>query len=327
MNKNKFLLLLLVILAFENCIAQNLKIFHTHELLNIARVKGVDSALAIAVKFPVYFIDEPVADSLVAMTLDADVSYLQENFLCDYAVSMGNPTKVNDAMLVYLEKRNKQIKTYKPDENFGLPSTSRWILGAFMRITDSKLEKLLIECYEEWAKKSLEYLESYKRGKTMRSDRNSYNLKRPYMDCNANCCLVLLALKSIGSPYFDKSKLDRHNEVLTYKEERPLGITFSTRTAEFMGGLQIAAIRLKRNYKSLIDPELSLDSILQIFTHYQNNTDKECWSLLLHNGSIGFIDTGCYYGELNGGGSIFRIELHKKVLLIYSLMEWVSLIN
>ena len=327
MNKNSFFLLLLIIFTFENCIAQNLKIIHTGDLLNIARIKGVDSALTIAVKFPVYFIDEPVADSLVAMTVGAEVSYLQEKFLCDYAISMGNPSNVNNALLAYFEKKNKQIKTYKPDENCGLPSTSRWFLGALMRITDPKLEKLLIECYEEWTKKSLEYLESYKKGMIMESSNESYNLKHPYVDCNTNCCLLLLALKSIGSPYFDKSKLDRHNEVLTYKEERPLGITFSTRTAEFMGGLQIAAIQLKKRYESLVDPKLALDSILQIFTHYQNNKDKECWSLFLHNGTMGFIDTGCYYGELNGGGSVFRIELHKKALLIYSLVEWVSLIN
>lgn len=324
MNKNSFFLFLLIIFTFENCIAQNLKIIHTHDLLNIARLKGVDSALAIAVKFPVYFIDEPVADSLVAMTIGTESSCLHESFLCDYAISMGNPNNVNNALLAYFEKKNKQIQTYKPDENYGLPSISRWFLGAFMRITDPKLEKLLIECYEEWTKKSLEYIESYKRGVIIGSSNDGYNLKRPYISCNTNCCLILLALKSLGSPYFDKSKLDRHNEVLTYKEEIPLEITFSTRTERFMGGCQIADIQLKKHYKSLIDPKLPLDSMLQIFTHYQDKKEKECWNLFLHNGTIGFIDTGCYYGELNGGGSVFRIELHKKALLIYSLLDWVS---
>lgn len=324
MNINRIFLILLLIFTFENCSAQKLNIIHTHDLLNIARIKGVDSALAIAVRFPLCFIDEAVADSLVAMTIGAKVSSLQERFLCDYAISMGNPSNVNDALLAYLEKKNKQIITYKPNEYFGLPLTSRSFLGAFMRITNPKLEKLLTECYEEWVKKSKEYFEDYKKGETLESSNEGYNLKRPYKDCNTNCCLILLALRTIGSCYFDKSKLDRHNEVLTYKEERSLEITFSTRTQEYMGGSQPTSIRLEKRCRSLTDPKLDLENILQIFTHYQNYKDKECWRLLLHNGTVGFIDIGCSYGELNGGGSLYRIELHKKFLLIYSLMEWVS---
>ena len=126
----------------------------------------------------------------------------------------------------------------------------------------------------------------------------------------------------LGSDFFDKSILEKHQNNLKYYWQDGFGIHKSGDFTNYNEINKIKSIKLSKTYNSLGEIEFEKEPDLQeIFKSYNKNY---CWKFMMYNNNIGYLDLGCQSAPLAGNGVLYRLELSKDKLIIHEIQSWIS---
>ena len=305
-----------------NLSGQNLRTLNTKDLIKISNTLGLDSALNLTTNIPVYYIDPDVAKQLAELTKNEKPSSVIESFLVDYALHICNNNNLPYLLYDFFDRKRPLIKEYEPYYPYSLPKISEDVLFALIENPTDKTDSLLIGYYKDWDEKSKKYKSDYIKGKSETNSRKKEELMSPFEDCNYNCYVILLALDSLSSDFFDKSILEKHQSNLKYYWQDGFGIHKSGDFTNYNGINQIKSVKLSKTYNSLGEIEFDKEPDLQeIFKRYNKNY---CWKFMMYNNNIGYLDLGCQSAPLAENGTLYRLELSKDKLIIYEIQSWIS---
>jgi hypothetical protein len=311
-----------ILLASLNLSGQDISTLNTKDLIEVSNKFGLDSALNLAAHLPIYYIDPSTASLMIDLTKTAEPSSKIEYFLVDYALHTNNNINLPFLLFDYFSKKRPLIKEYDTNYPYGLPSISQDALFALIEYPTEKTDSLLIWYYNDWNDKSKKYYSDYLKGKTEPLSRKKEKLMAPFEACNYNCYVILLALDNLGSDFFDKDKLEKHQSNLKSYWQSGFGIYKTGHLTDYNVSNQIKSITLSKSYNSLgeIDykKEPELKELLKGFKK------SYCWEFLMYNADIGYLDLGCQSAPLAGHGIIYRLELTKNTLIVHEIEYWIS---
>jgi hypothetical protein len=318
--KIKITLIFFLVLSL-NVLGQELRILNTQNLTLISEKFGIDSALRLTDGFPIYFIDIQTANELAKKTLYSNPSFLIEHFLIDYAFYVEDE-RLPILLYDYFNKKRTEIIDYEPDYNGDLPRISEDALFTLIENPTTNTDSLLIWYYNDWVEKSKVYLPNYVKGKSNPDKKEKYKLMSPYEDCNYNCYVILLALKSMNNKFYSPEKLEFHQKNLKYYWQDGFSFQKSSRTTNYKSKTLDKSIILNNHYSNIgsidFDNEPELKKILNRYN------ENYCWKFIIYNKNIGYMDLGCQSDPEAGMGELLRIELKGNVLKIFLLEIWVS---
>lgn len=246
-----------------NLSGQDLRILNTKDLIPISNSFGLDSALNLTTNIPIYYIDPDVAKQLVGLTKNATPSSKIEYFLVDYALHIRDNKKLPDLLYDYFNRQRPLIKDYEPDYPYSLPRISQDALFALIEYPTDKTDSLLIGYYKDWNKKSKKYYSDYLKGKTETNSRKKEKLMSPFEDCNYNCYVILLALDSLGSDFFNRDTLEKHQSNLKSYWQDGFGIHKSGDFTDYNRSNPIKSIELSKAYNSIGEIEFDKEPDLK----------------------------------------------------------------
>jgi len=305
-----------------NLSGQDLRILNTKDLIPISNSFGIDSALNLTTNIPIYYIDPDVAKQLVGLTKNATPSSKIEYFLIDYALHIRDNKNLPDLLYDYFNKQRPLIKDYEPDYLYSLPRISQDALFALIEYPTDKTDSLLIGYYKAWNEKSKKYYSDYLKGKSETNSRKKEKLMSPFEDCNYNCYVILLALDSLGSDFFNRDTLEKHQSNLKSYWQGGFGIHKSGDFTNYNESNQIKSIKLSKTYSSIGEIDFNKEPDLKELLKGYNKS--YCWKFLMYNSQIGYLDLGCQSAPLAGDGVMFRLELNKDKLIIHEIQSWIS---
>jgi len=305
-----------------NLSGQDLRILNTKDLIPISNSFGLDSALNLTTNIPIYYIDPDVAKQLVGLTKNATPSSKIEYFLVDYALHIRDNKKLPDLLYDYFNRQRPLIKDYEPDYPYSLPRISQDALFALIEYPTDKTDSLLIGYYKDWNEKSKKYYSDYLKGKTETNSRKKEKLMSPFEDCNYNCYVILLALDSLGSDFFNRDTLEKHQSNLKSYWQDGFGIHKSGDFTDYNRSNPIKSIELSKAYNSIGEIEFDKEPDLKDMFKRYNKT--YCWKFVIYKDKIGYLDLGCQSGPLAGFGVFYRLELTENILIIHEIQTWIS---
>jgi hypothetical protein len=305
-----------------NLSGQDLRILNTKDLIPISNSFGLDSSLNLTANIPIYYIDPDVAKQLVGLTKNTKSSSKIEYFLVDYALHIPDNKNLPDLLYDYFNKQRALINDYEPDYPYSLPRISQDALFALIEYPTDKTDSLLIGYYKDWNDKSKKYHSDYLKGKSETNSRQKEKLMSPFEDCNYNCYVILLALDSLGSDFFNKDTLVKHQSNLKLYLQDGFGIYKSGDFTKYNESNQIKSIKLSKAYGSIGEIDFNKEPELKELLKGYNNS--YCWKFLMYNNQIGYLDLGCQSAPLAGEGILYRLELSKNKLIIHEIKTWIS---
>jgi hypothetical protein len=311
-----------LLLASLNLSSQDLSTLNTKDLIEVSNRFGLDSALKLAAHLPIYYIDPGTASLMIDLTKTAEPTSKIDYFLVDYALHTKNNKNLPFLLFDYFSKKRILIKGYEPNYPHSLPKISQDALFALIENPTKQTDSLLIWYYNDWNDKSKKYYSDYLNGKSEPMSRKKEKLMSPFEDCNYNCYVILLALKNLGSDFYNKNKLEKHQRNLKSYWQSGFGIHKTGHLTDYKTNNQIKSITLSKSYNSLgeIDykKEPELKELLKGFKK------SYCWKSLMYNEGLGYLDLGCQAAPLEGYGIIYRLELSKNTLLVHEIEYWIS---
>ncbi|MAY84904.1 MAG: hypothetical protein CMP59_12305 [Flavobacteriales bacterium] len=318
------------LLFLSNLSAQELNIVTTEEILEISNDYGLDSALQSTRGIPVWLLDTNSSIELFKDILENEDSYEIESFLIDFAVNIETDLiDIGEIINKYYQRKYNAYSSEIPLQ-YGccLPKLRENSLFILLKYKTVNTEEILIKYYELWKSKVIEYKSDYEIGLLETSNRKKELLTTNFIRANENCNQYLLALKEVRSAHYNFLKMEYHNSFLSeYSKSSEDSHIYLKNDffRDFEGpAFDTTEIILEEKVNSLKDlNELSDPELKNFFERYSN--DKSCWKFLFINGNEGFLDVGCQYGPLAGGGSHYRIKLiNGRKLFLYRITTWMS---
>ena len=303
---------------------QELKIIKTDSLYHIANEFGLDSALSISQGLPIYKIDSLTALKL----LDFVTEYSFPSKSGSFFSSMAHNWKIKPVQDKTNELAVNKIKNILSDtttvfsylERRSLFIGDQLLVAIIIQKPDS-IESYLIDCY----KYLFDLAEQYKKLLPSAHIRFFQYFKdgnyrtAMYRGCHIRCYEVMWTLGQLGSSFFDKKKLSYHNRKFA-RYEKPNALRYYSPYREFGG---IKEISLNNDYNSIEDIDfLNEPELVKIL---QNYNIERCWSFILSNDKLGFLDVGCSFAPLAGYGYTYKIELYEPNKIRFTAISgWIS---
>ena len=311
-----------------NIFGQELKILNTKDLVEIAEKYGLDSALVRTYGTPIFHIDKTSAEQLVKLIKYNKPSNRIEEFLVDYALC-GNDANLSEILHDFFNRKKDEIKEYVPSGYGYFPSISIKKLFILIANSTKQTDSLLFDYYKLWNEKSTYYKEDYERGFKEKNERKKEELMTPYQCCNNNCHTILSFLKQMNSPLYSKNKQEYHKKFLKtywiskFADWEDEFARNKKDCSEYTQNNVYKTITLTKEYNSIGDIDFDEEVELKdLFNEY--NDESNCWKLLMYNDKNGYLDLGCQWDILAGGGVFYRLELKNDILIIHEIYTWVS---
>jgi len=311
------------ILISFNLQSQKIRMIKTKDLIHISDSLGVNRTLDIISPQSICYIDPIVAKYLVSKIDLNNCTDKKEWFLYEFCKSQRSAIQ-QQIQNSYIENKIKLVEEYVPDNSGVFPFIRESEMYFLTVNPDQSREKLLINYYNAWLKKSEPFKSDFLKIDSVRnklyhlkdSNVNSYwNNVHSYSCCNDNCYRILLALEKIGSKFAAKQRMDAQIEsrskYTTYKIEIRRTYPHVTEIAE--------SVCLSREYNSIgkinYESEPELKKVLKFKISQWN------WVNFIYNKNKGYIHFGS--SDIYGWSVGCEIELvHKNTLLFYGNKDW-----
>jgi hypothetical protein len=320
MKKRHYISTLILLVFGLIAKAQELRTVETRELIPIAEKFGLDSALNLVVGMPTYYLDSITTIGLVKTIEESKPTSQITYFLIDYSLKFDNPD-LTEIIYNYYSSQKDLIKVEQPKEYGGFSNISNDELLTIIKYADNKTETLLIELYNEWNLKSVDYLGDYQKGFEKNYPGKQERLQEPFRDCNLNCYKILIALDKLDSSFPDSIKYNKHRD---YLKEYNRG-TMLYKSGAFTDYLKMSitdTIEISPSIKSLGEIDFRKhDKFKKIFKVYNKSY---CWKFLLYHEKKGYLDLGCQSAPLAGHGTLLFLEIKENKLFIYEIQSWIS---
>jgi hypothetical protein len=295
----------------------------TKDLIQLSDSLGLDHVLNIVSPQSICYIDTIVAKNLVTKIDLNNCTEKKEWFLREFCMSNRSALQ-QKIQNVYIENRIKKIEEYK----LGNPGVFPFIREPEMYFltvnSDQYSEKLLINYYNAWLKKSEPFKSDFLKMDSVRnklyslkgSNVNSYwNNVNSYTCCDENCYRILLALDKIGSKFATKQRMktqiESHSKYTNYKIEIKNTYPHVTEIAE--------SVILSHEYNSIGEINYESESELKKVLKFTINPRN--WIDFIYNKNLGYIHFGC--SDIYGWSVGCEIELvNKNTLLFYGNKGW-----
>lgn len=274
------------------------QIVYTKDVLELALSHGLDSALGVVNRVPIYYLDRLTSRELFLLALNEIPTDRIEYHLVDYSLSISNdemPRLVNDFFL-------KRLKYLKSSTSRTIPILSNEAFHTIIKNRNDKTGFVLIGYYE--------LLQKLKHAYRKHNAMHSFHMKSNQ---------ILLALQQMNSSFITKSKLRKHRKHIHKKLVNYLPEC----KGEFSGYRNIKIIEeleSKNKLNSFSELDITSKSILnELVAPFKKEFS---WIYFMFNDNVGFLDLGYRpaYGE--GKGKIYRLELINNKVVVHLLSDW-----
>lgn len=313
-------------LPSNNLFSQELTIIDTKHLLEINKNYGLDSVLRLADDLPILLLDKNTSTLLIKEINKNAPTYYTEDFLLNYFYTYKDKN-LNYLIIDFYKKRLDVISTYKTCDYYeDLPKIENDALLLIIKTKNKETEKLLIDTYNEWNKKSEEHKDSFFQFIDKKDSRERTKKINPFISCNYNCYKTLLALREIKSKFYNQDKLNHHNQYLKdYQKNSFLYSKISKDSFSDAKKKDSKAILLNGIYTSLGEIDFRNEAnFVKEFNKYINPQEEESSEIrICYNGTKGALWTSYYCGTLCGDGRYYKLELKEDKLIITLLSWWI----
>jgi len=312
--------ILILIFLTVNSYSQKIDRVNTKDLIDVSNEFGLDSALNLSGRFPIYQIDSITALEL----LDRMKTYKRytpsENFFNEMAHQWVNESVKSKTRILAIQQIN-DIKAIKRNEYNSLVILDDKLIIGIIR-QKVHIEQYLISCYNFCD--SLSYCQKNEFPTFLQRIPNAFTGETPlivkdYKASQENCYKIMRLLGELKSKFYDSKKYRYHKSKLRpYEREKDI-----FRYEEHYVEYDSIAVRLNGNYNSINEIDFVVEPELQRFT--KEFDDDRCWEYILQNDKNGFLNVGCRLGPLAGFGVQYKMELiDRNKLLIIKISEWIS---
>ncbi|MDD4994346.1 MAG: hypothetical protein PHR83_19155 [Paludibacter sp.] len=215
----KFEISILLFVVSLHLYSQKIRMIKTKDLIHISDSLGVDHVLDIVSPQSICYIDPIVASYF---TTKIDMNHLtdkEEWFLREFYTSQKTALQ-KQTQNSYIENKIKLVEEYVPDKLGVFPFIEESEMYFLTVNPDQNREKLLIDYYNAWSKRSESFKTDYDRE---RSTTKLYSLNysspdkakiQSYLLCKENCHKILLALREVGSKFATDQKMEESYKIL-----------------------------------------------------------------------------------------------------------------
>lgn len=322
MNTKSILFCFLTVLTFQLS-AQKIKFVNTKDLISIVDTSGLKYALTLVSPQSICYID-PIVANYLATKIDINkCTDKTELFLYEFCISNKSVLQ-QQIQNSYIENKIKIIEGYVPGNSGEFPAIRESEMYFLTVNPDKNRERLLINYYNTWLKKSERFKAAYINGDS--GCNNLYSLNYSYVNpyrnhihsylcCNDNCYRILLALKKIGSKFATSQRMNAQIELRSKYSKYPIEIRrippHVTEIAE--------RVNLSREYNSIAEINYQSEPELQRVLNF--TTSPRNWINFIHNKNLGYIQFGS--SEILGWNVGCEIALiNKNILLFYGNKAW-----
>lgn len=313
-------------LTSNKIFSQKLTLIDTKHLLEINKNYGLDSVLRLADDLPILLLDKNTSTLLIKEINKNAPTYYTEEFLLNYFYTYKDKN-LNYLIIDFYKKRLDEISTYKTSDYYGdLPNIEDDALLLLIKTKNKDTEKLLIDTYNAWDKKSEEYKDFYFQFIDKKDSRERTKKIDPYISCNYNCYNILLALRKIKSKFYNQDKLNHHNQYLKgYQKNSFLYSKISKDSFSDAKKKDSKVILLNGKYTSLGEIDFRNETnFVKEFNEYINPQEEGSSEIrICHNSTKGALWTSYYCGNLCGDGRYYKLELNGDKLIITLLSWWI----
>ena len=315
----KFSVLLFSIFIFFNLQSQKIRMIKTKDLIQISDSLGLDRLLSLASGDKICYLDASTAKILAAKI---DLNNCNGNrvlFLIDFCQNIKGiqQEKIQNS---FIQNRIQQVAKCNPNDR-----------GEFLLIPESELffltinadkyrQKMLVNYYNAWLKKSDEFKERFMNWKTQDSVNYKYTKQvNSYLDCNENCYRILLALERIDSKFATEQKINAHGNMRRDStQDASIKIPYPHRRLHVNRIAESA--KLSKDYNSI--GEINFESEPELKKIIAASKNWNCWIDIVFNKDVGFVTFGC--NDLPRDWKVeCEIELKdKNTLLFYGNYGW-----
>ena len=300
---------------------QDLRILNTKDLISNSNTYGLDSAISMTEGLPIYYLDFLTALELAQQIDKNKYSENIESFLIDFSLHSDFEV-LSVVMNKFIDKKTKQIISYKPNDFGELPEISNDELIAIIQRSNNKTDSFLINYYNSWLSKSTTYKDEYLKGINDINSSKSETLIKPFQTCNLNCYKILLALDSLKNKFADSMKFQNHYFFLSEFDKRESLYRYGD-FINYKKQTDSDTLFLSREYNSIGDIDFSKEPELKKLL--KGYGEWFCWKFVIYNFRIGYLDLGCQSGPLAGHGIMYRMELiDNNRLKITVISNWIS---
>ena len=205
--------------------SQVIKRISTKDLIQISDSLGLDRVLDIVSPQSICYID-PVVARYFASKVDMNHwTDKEEWFLREFCTSQ-KPEIQQQTQNRYIENKIKLAEDYVPDKLGVFPFIEESEMYFLTVNPDQYREKLLIDYYNAWSKRSEPFKTEYDREQST-AKFYSLNYSSPdkhkvqsYWLCKENCYKILLVLREVGSKFATDQKMEEYCKILKRNSEK-----------------------------------------------------------------------------------------------------------
>lgn len=319
----KLIVLLFSIIISFNLHSQKIRMVETKNLIHISDSLGLNYTLDIVSPQSICYIDPVVAKYLASKIDINNCTGKKELFLYEFCISHKSAQQ-QQIQNAYIENQIKKIEGYRLGDT-GVFSFMRESEMYFLTVNpDQSREKLLINYYNAWLKKSEPFKSDFFKIDSVRNKlyslkdslvKSYWNNVNSYACCDDNCYRILLALEKIGSKFATKqrmaARIESRSKYTTYKIEIRRTYPHVTEIAE--------SVKLSREYNSI--GEINYESEPELKKVLKFEISQCNWINFIYNKNKGYIHFGC--SDIYGWSVGCEIELvNKNTLFFYGNKDW-----
>jgi hypothetical protein len=312
--------ILILLILTVNSYSQKIDRVNTKDLIEISNEFGLDSALNLSGRFPIYRIDSITAIEL----LDKMITYKRytpsEYFFNEMAHQWANEIVKTKTQSLALHQIMDIKSIKRNDYNRLIVLDDKLIISILKQKV--QIDSQLISCYNFCD--SLSYSQKKIFPNFFQRLPNVFTGETPlivedYKASQENCYKIMRLLGELKSEFYDSKKYRYHKSKLRpYERNRDI-----YRFEEHYGEYDSVMVRLNGDYDSINELNFNEEPELQKIT--KEFKEDKCWGFILQNDKKGFLNLGCSFGPLAGFGVLYKIELiDRNKLLIIKISEWIS---